>query len=101
MKKLILSAALTSLVLASCGGGDDAEKDKEKEGVTICDCVNLEKEGREAEDRDKFREDNKKKFNDCKALGEKHMSEIRAIEDEAEREEARDEFMNKIKDCEE
>tara|TARA_B100000678_G_C17828654_1_gene350139 strand:+ start:257 stop:526 length:270 start_codon:yes stop_codon:yes gene_type:complete len=88
MKKVVLSGLFGIALLAtSCG-------------PSLCDCVALDKEQREAEDKDKFKEDHKSEIEACDKMGKEKRDEIEAIEDKEEKKKATEAFIEELEACE-
>ena len=79
-------AVVATFGLASCGG------------PSICDCVELDEEWREAEDQEAWEEENKDKIEACDEMMDEKKKEMEDLEGD-ELKEAQEEFMNELKDC--
>ena len=88
MKKSLLAVAVVATFgLASCGG------------PSICDCVELDEEWREAEDQEAWEEENKDKIEACEELEDELIKEYEDASDE-EKEELIEKWEKEFEDCE-
>lgn len=63
-------------------------------GPDFCDCVKLDNEGRDADDRDEWEEENKDMIEECEELAEEWQDEYQDASDEEQKE-----MQKKVMDC--
>ena len=87
MKKVVMSVAVVAaFAFASCGG------------PSVCDCVKLNDERMEAEDKDAWDEENKDEWEACEEMEDERDKEYKDASDE-EKKELNEKWDKEEEDC--